>query len=154
MARPILPRLPVIDARGGFTRDAWIYLTQAAAAADWASIEGIPATFPPEAHNHVIADVTGLQAALDAAGVALSGSAVITVANGRREWSETVAAVGVTPTSRVMVALGSHDDDDENSADMLDLIGLSATPGTNEITVVAGFLSPVAGPINILWSAA
>lgn len=31
----------------------------------WASITGKPSTFPPEAHSHAIADVTGLQAALD-----------------------------------------------------------------------------------------
>lgn len=32
---------------------------------DWVDITGKPATFPPSAHTHVIAEVTGLQAALD-----------------------------------------------------------------------------------------
>lgn len=32
----------------------------------WADITNPPATFPPSAHSHVIADVTGLQTALDA----------------------------------------------------------------------------------------
>jgi hypothetical protein len=32
---------------------------------DWADITGKPSTFPPSAHSHVIADVTGLQAVLD-----------------------------------------------------------------------------------------
>lgn len=32
----------------------------------WAGITGKPTTFPPSAHTHVIADVTGLQSALDA----------------------------------------------------------------------------------------
>lgn len=37
-------------------------------ASDWASITGKPTEFTPEAHTHVIADVTGLQDALDNAG--------------------------------------------------------------------------------------
>lgn len=41
----------------------------------WSSITGKPATFPPEAHSHVIADVTGLQAALDGKQVAGSYAA-------------------------------------------------------------------------------
>lgn len=32
---------------------------------DYADLTGIPATFAPSSHTHVIADVTGLQAALD-----------------------------------------------------------------------------------------
>lgn len=32
----------------------------------YASLSGIPATFTPSAHGHVIGDVTGLQTALDA----------------------------------------------------------------------------------------
>lgn len=31
----------------------------------WSSITGKPSTFPPEAHTHPIANVTGLQTALD-----------------------------------------------------------------------------------------
>jgi hypothetical protein len=37
-----------------------------AGAVAWADITGKPATFAPSAHSHVFADVTGLQAALDA----------------------------------------------------------------------------------------
>lgn len=32
----------------------------------WGELSGVPATFPPSAHTHVIADVTGLQPALNA----------------------------------------------------------------------------------------
>ena len=39
----------------------------------WADITGKPSTFPPEAHTHSIANVTGLQTALD--GKADAGSA-------------------------------------------------------------------------------
>ncbi|MGO2150888.1 MAG: hypothetical protein ACTH32_06760 [Microbacterium gubbeenense] len=34
-------------------------------AATWATLAGKPAEFPPEAHTHAIADVTGLQAIID-----------------------------------------------------------------------------------------
>lgn len=37
-----------------------------AASVPWGGVTGKPATFTPAAHNHPIADVTGLQAALDA----------------------------------------------------------------------------------------
>lgn len=32
---------------------------------DWDDVTGKPSTFPPETHSHAIADVTGLQTALD-----------------------------------------------------------------------------------------
>lgn len=35
------------------------------AATDWDSVSGKPSTFAPSAHTHAVADVTGLQAALD-----------------------------------------------------------------------------------------
>ena len=39
-------------------------------ASTWADISGKPTTYPPSAHSHIITDVTGLQAALDAKQVA------------------------------------------------------------------------------------
>jgi hypothetical protein len=42
-----------------------ITLTVSSASVAWADITGKPATFAPSAHTHVVADVTGLQAALD-----------------------------------------------------------------------------------------
>lgn len=41
----------------------------------WSSVTGKPSTFPPEAHAHVIGDVTGLQTALDGKQVAGSYAA-------------------------------------------------------------------------------
>ena len=43
-------------------RHAWRVLRSASS---WNEIGGKPATFPPSAHSHIIADVTGLQAGLD-----------------------------------------------------------------------------------------
>ncbi|MCW0218226.1 MAG: hypothetical protein OJI67_07870, partial [Prosthecobacter sp.] len=34
-------------------------------APDWSQLTGVPSTFAPSAHGHIIADVTGLQSALD-----------------------------------------------------------------------------------------
>lgn len=39
----------------------------------WDSLPGKPSTFPPSAHSHVIADVSGLQTALDGLQTALDG---------------------------------------------------------------------------------
>lgn len=45
----------------------WLEANAAGGAApSWAAVTGKPADFPPSAHSHVIADTTGLQAALDA----------------------------------------------------------------------------------------
>lgn len=42
----------------------------------WGNVSGKPSTFPPSSHSHVIADVTGLQSALD--GKQAAGSYVTT----------------------------------------------------------------------------
>lgn len=66
MTRPVLPRrAPFLDNRGLLTRESALYLDGAAGSAEWATIEGKPSTFPPSTHGHAIADVSGLQSALD-----------------------------------------------------------------------------------------
>lgn len=46
-----------------WTGAAWV--SNNLAAITWESLSGKPATFPPSAHTHVIADTTGLQTALN-----------------------------------------------------------------------------------------
>lgn len=46
----------------------------------YGSLSGVPATFPPSAHTHAIADVTGLQTALDSKAAASVGTDVGTLA--------------------------------------------------------------------------
>lgn len=46
-----------------WTGTAWV--SNNLSAITWESLSGKPATFPPSTHTHVIADTTGLQAALD-----------------------------------------------------------------------------------------
>jgi hypothetical protein len=88
------------------------------------------------------------------AGGGAGGTATVTVPNARYEHSETITATGVTPTSRVTLALGLMDDQAQNSADMLDIASMGAVPGTNQITVQMSFSTPTSGPIPINWSAA
>lgn len=88
-----------------------------------------------------------------AAAAALAGLATVTVPNSRIEWEETVAATGVTGTSKIVANLAPTVDSDENSADLLPTMTLAATPGTNTITFLMAFDEPVAGPIKLNWSA-
>lgn len=83
----------------------------------------------------------------------LEGLATVTVPNNRLEWSETVAATGVTGASRVFLSIAPHDDADENDAEMLDIAAMSAAPGTGQITVELAFAVPVAGAIKLNWMA-
>jgi hypothetical protein len=74
-------------------------LASVATAGTYSSLTGIPSTFAPSAHTHVIADVTGLQTALDgkqAAGVyATLVSSLIPVANLPKATTSAVGAVSV-----------------------------------------------------------
>jgi hypothetical protein len=120
--------------------------TKPAALAGWTLIE-------TDTGNQFVV-VTGEWSAASAGGSSNTGGvATITVANRRYEHSETVAAIGVTSASRVMIGLAPTLDSDENTAELLDLASCAATPGTDTITITATFLQPVAGPIKFNWSA-
>jgi hypothetical protein len=85
---------------------------------------------------------------------ATSGITTITVPNNRMEWEETVTASGVTGASRIFLSLAPTTDFDENSAEMLSVDAMSATPGTGQITISMAFAEPTAGPIKMNWMAA
>jgi hypothetical protein len=53
------------------------FASSAVAAVTWTTITGKPSTFPPSTHTHVVADVTGLQAALDGKQAAGSYAAAV-----------------------------------------------------------------------------
>lgn len=84
----------------------------------------------------------------------LSGTATVTVPNNAWEWSQTVAAAGVSVSNTIVAALGAHVDADENSAELLDIAGLSGTAGTGQITFDIAFAAPTAGAVKIAWMAA
>lgn len=147
----------------------------------WDAVTSKPTTFPPATHGHVIADTTGLQAALDgkqsalvsattlktvngnsllgsgdlaiSGGGGVSGAGVITLPTARYEHEETIAAVGVTLENRINVWLAPGLDTDENTSDMTDLQSISAVPGNAQITVLAAFSQLMRGPLKIQWSA-
>ena len=93
------------------------------------------------------ADIAGLGS------VGPNGVGAVTVPLGSYSHSEVVPAVGVVPSNAVIVVLGAFGDEDENAVEFLDISALSATSGTDQITVNMSFGVPTSGPINIIWSA-
>lgn len=96
--------------------------------------------------------ISDFNAAVDAR-VPASGDGTLTMSTARYEHSETIAAVGVVGTDRINVWLASGLDTDENTSDMTDLLTISATPGTAQITVLAAFSALMSGPLKVQWSA-
>jgi hypothetical protein len=86
---------------------------------DWTIITSKPSTFPPEAHNHVISDTTGLQTALDAKAPLASPT-----------FTGTVSGI-----SKSMVGLGNVD----NTAD-------SAKPVSTAQQTALDLKAPLASP--------
>jgi len=117
----------------------------------WADITGKPSVFAPDTHSHSIADVTGLQTALDNSASVISGTATVTIVStsGLLEHSQVVALSGVTSSSRVQLSLAPHLDDDENSHEMLDVVSLTAIPSTDQFEVYAAFSQPTSGPVKL-----
>lgn len=99
-------------------------------------------------------DGAGTLTVAAAGGGGTGGAATVTVPASRYEHEETVAAVGVTGSSRIMLSLGAMDDQSENAADMLDIASMGATPGTGTLTIRLAFSTLTAGAIPINWSAA
>lgn len=91
--------------------------------------------------------------ALPSVGAGIGGVATITIPSGRFEYSEEVAATGVTGTSRIMLGLAPTLDTDENCAEMLDIVSFDATPGVGVMTIIAAFSQPTSGPVKFNWSA-
>jgi len=138
--------------KGAYYSDGvdWIYLgdfPQAAAEVTLTPVGIVTAT-------DVQAGVAQLEAAIAAIGpsTALAGEAIITAANGF-EVNQTVAAVGMTATKKVIISSAGYLDSDENDAEMLDIADVSAFPGTDTLTFVASFSTLTNGPLKFNWSA-
>ncbi|WP_310533137.1 hypothetical protein [Novosphingobium sp.] len=86
-------------------------------------------------------------------GSGLGGLATITIPTAQLEWEETVTATGVTPASRIMACLAPALDADENDPALLSVVNLSASPGTDQITISIAFAVPAQGAIKLNWSA-
>ena len=96
---------------------------------DWAAVTGKPVTFAPSAHSHIIADVTGLQTALD--GKQAAGAYLLP------------AAIGVTvqgySASTVLDAAYVHTDNNFTAAQVSKLAGIAtgATVNSADATLLA-----------------
>jgi hypothetical protein len=85
----------------------------------------------------------------------ISGALLATVPGpaGRFEHEETLAAVGVTASMKVLLTLAPHSDADENNEQALDMRGLAGEAGTDTVTVRLAFGSLTSGPIRINYMA-
>lgn len=70
------PSAYAVAVANGFvgTEEEWLESLGGGGVSSWNDLTDKPATFPPSAHDHVIADVTGLQAALDGKATAAQGA--------------------------------------------------------------------------------
>lgn len=80
----------------------------------------------------------------------LGGVATLMLLSGL-DHRQSIAAPGVVPSDLIFPALAATTDADENTSDMLDLKGLSAWAGTDEITFQLGFSERTSGPIKLQW---
>ena len=83
----------------------------------------------------------------------LSGTVSATVPAGSWEWEETLTAASVTTLMKVYLTLAPTLSSDENTAEMLNIQAMSATPNAGSITVNLSFGEPTSGAIKLNWSA-
>lgn len=81
-------------------------------------------------------------------GSSLSATVTVTVPARRMEHTETVPFAGCTALKLLLVSLAAHADTDENDAELLDVSGMSAIPGTDAATITVAFREPTSGPIK------
>lgn len=134
-------------------------------------------------HTHTIAQVTNLQTTLDGkqenlvsgtniktingtsvlgsgdivisggSSSILSGTVTLNVPVGSYHYNQTFVATGVTVTKICFASVAPHLDEDENHQDFLDVSMIVAQPGTDQVTIYLGFITPASGPIKVNWSA-
>lgn len=67
---------------------------------------------------------------------------------------QVMAVAGVTAASRVFLSLAPSLDDDENDPAMTSVNAMSATPGTDQFTILLSFSEPHAGPLKLSYMVA
>lgn len=78
----------------------------------------------------------------------------VTVPNNRFEHTQSVSVSGILSANLIDLRLAPGDVEDENEPGGLDIIGMDAIPGTDEITFTLSFREPTNGPINLLYRVA
>lgn len=88
-------------------------------------------------------------------GTSLKGVATITVPGplGFQEWTETVAAAGITTSHLIIAALAPTTETDENETDMLDVQSIVALSLVDQILFSVTFATNTSGRIKLNWSA-
>ena len=91
----------------------------------------------------------GIGTEVDAAPASLSiEEATITAPYGSHEYSETVAVVGASPSSKVIAGWGNHADGDENLPEA-DGLMVQATPSADAITFTVYGDQPFGGHLKL-----
>ena len=96
--------------------------------------------------------VQRVNALIDASGSGssvVSGLATVTVPTNSYFHQESVALTGCTASMRIVCSLAPHSDADVNDEEMLSVVALSASPGTDTATVSIAFSEPTTGPVKI-----
>ena len=96
--------------------------------------------------------VQRVNALIDASGSGssvVSGLATVTVPTNSYFHQESVTLTGCTASMRIVCSLAPHSDADVNDEEMLSVVALSASPGTDTATVSIAFSEPTTGPVKI-----
>ena len=98
--------------------------------------------------------VQQVNALIDASGSssgasAISSAATLTVPASSFYHEETVAFVGCTSSMKIVCSLAPHDDADENSEELLNVVSMSADAGTDSAIVNIAFSDPTTGAVKI-----
>lgn len=138
----------------------------AAAALTWEGISGKPSTFPPETHNHAVADVTGLQTALDGKqglDATLTALAALTTAANKlvyatgsdafaladfTDFARTLIDDADAATARVTLGLGNASVATQGSGNGLDADTVDGIQGAEIVKSVNG-VTPTSGAVTI-----
>lgn len=93
--------------------------------------------------------------ALASGGGGVKGTATISLPSGAGviEWTETAACPGALPGDMILCQIAPGTDADENTAETIDLVTLSAVAGADEITFTITLSTPLSGPVLINWKA-
>lgn len=83
----------------------------------------------------------------------LSGITTITLPYGEgvSQWTETVNAVGVTPSDNIGIFIAPTTNLDENEVETIDAQFFQATAGLNTITIFSQFTQKTSGRIKLIW---
>lgn len=83
------------------------------------------------------------------ASTVIKGSAVVTVPAWSLDARADISVPGVSSAMVALLTIARHNDDDENSEELLDVGTLSASAGIGSISVYLGFTSPTSGPVRV-----